>query len=77
MMDCSNRSEKGIMRETPLMKGILVATSGYSKASYKFADGMPLESLSGSNLLYLLKEHAGIEAKIQIPESWKDLQPDL
>jgi restriction system protein len=50
--------------------------SGYRKASFEFADGKPLELLSGSNLLYLLKEHANIDAKIQIPEHWKDPQPD-
>jgi restriction system protein len=57
-------------------KGILVTTSGYGKASYEFAEGKPLELLSGSNLLYLLKEHAGIEAKIEIPESWKEPHPN-
>jgi restriction system protein len=57
-------------------KGILVTTSGYGKASYEFAEGKPLELLSGSNLLYLLKEFAGIEAKIEIPEGWKDPQQD-
>ncbi|GAC1374125.1 MAG: restriction endonuclease [Ktedonobacteraceae bacterium] len=67
----------GTMQNEGASKGILVATSGYGKASYEFADGKPLELLSGSNLLYLLKEHAGIEAKIQIPESWKDSQLDL
>ena len=67
----------GTMQNEGASKGILVTTSGYGKASYEFADGKPLELLSGSNLLYLLKEHAGIEAKIQIPESWNDSQPDL
>ena len=54
-----------------------MTTSGYGKASCEFAEGKPLELLSGSNLLYLLKEHAEIEAKIQISESWKDPQMDL
>jgi restriction system protein len=67
----------GTMQNEGASKGILVTTSGYGKASYEFADGKPLELLSGSNLLYLLKEHAGIEAKIQIPESWKDPQSDI
>jgi len=57
-------------------KGILVTTSGYGEASYEFAKNKPLELISGSNLLYLLKEHAGIEAKIEIPEGWKDPQQD-
>lgn len=53
-------------------KGILVTTSGYGKASFEFADGKPLELLDGSNLLYLLREHAGIEARIEPPEDWAD-----
>jgi restriction system protein len=53
-------------------KGILVTTSGYGKASFEFADGKPLELLDGNNLLYLLNEHAGIEAKIEPPEDWVD-----
>ncbi len=57
-------------------KGILVTTSGYGKASFKFADGKPLELIGGSNLLYLLKEYAGVEARIVMPEDWKDPQPD-
>jgi restriction system protein len=32
--------------------------------------------LSGSHLLYLLAQHAGIEAKIEIPDDWKDPQLD-
>ena len=43
-------------------RGILVTTSGYGRASFDFADGKPLELLSGSNLLYLLKEHADMDA---------------
>ncbi|GER91621.1 restriction endonuclease [Dictyobacter vulcani] len=73
----SVRDLYGTMQNEGASKGILVTTSGYGKASYEFADGKPLELLSGSNLLYLLKEHADIEAKIQIPESWNDPQVDL
>jgi restriction system protein len=57
-------------------KGILITTSGYGKASYEFAEGKPLELYSGSNLLYFLKEYAGIDAKIEMPDNWKDPQPD-
>lgn len=32
----------------------------------------PLELLDGNNLLYLLREHAGVEAKIEPPEDWID-----
>jgi restriction system protein len=66
----------GTMQNEGASKGILVTTSGYGRASYEFADGKPLELLSGSNLLYLLAEHAGIEAKIQPPEDWQDPTPD-
>jgi restriction system protein len=53
-------------------KGILVSTSGYGKASFEFADDKPLELLDGTNLLYLLKEHADIDARIDTPEDWAD-----
>jgi len=53
-------------------KGILVSTSGYGKASFEFAGDKPLELLDGTNLLYLLKKHAGIEARIEPPEDWVD-----
>jgi len=66
----------GTVQNEGASKGILVTTSGYGKASFEFADGKPLELLSGSNLLYLLKEHAGIEAKIEMLEGWKDPQVD-
>ena len=66
----------GMVQNEGASKGILVTTSGYGKASFKFADGKPLELLGGSNLLYLLKEYAGVEARIVMPEDWKDPQPD-
>lgn len=66
----------GTVQKEGASKGILVTTSGYGKASFEFAEGKPLELLSGSNLLYLLKEHAGIDAKIEMPEGWKDPQLD-
>jgi restriction system protein len=50
-------------------KGILVTTSGFGKASFEFAEGKPLELLSGSNLLALLADYAGIEAKIEMPNN--------
>lgn len=60
----------GTMQNEGASKGILVTTSGYGKASFEFAQNKPLELLSGSNLLYLLEEHAGIAAKIEPPEDW-------
>ena len=53
-------------------KGILVTTSGYGKAAYDFARGKPLELLDGGNLLHLLAEHAAIDARIVMPDSWTD-----
>jgi restriction system protein len=58
-------------------KGILVTTSRYGKAAYDFAENKPLELLTGSNLLSLLEEHAGIRARIDMPEDWKDPVPDI
>lgn len=66
----------GTMQNEGASKGILVTTSGYGKASFEFAEGKPIELLSGSHLLYLLAEHAGIEAKIEMPDNWQDPLPD-
>jgi restriction system protein len=62
----------GTMQNEGASKGILVTTSGYGKASFEFASGKPIELLSGTHLLYLLAEHAGIEARIEPPEDWTD-----
>jgi restriction system protein len=64
----------GTVQNEGASKGILVTTSGYGKASFEFAEGKPLELLSGSNLLYLLKEYADVDARIIMPEDWKDPQ---
>jgi hypothetical protein len=65
------------MQNEGATKGILVTTSGYGKSSYAFADGKPLELLSGTHLLYLLSEHAGLEARIEPPDDWQDPGPDV
>jgi restriction system protein len=62
----------GTMQNEGASKGILVTTSGYGAASFQFAQGKPLELLSGANLLYLLAENAGINARIVVPEEWRD-----
>jgi restriction system protein len=62
----------GTVHNEGASKGILVTTSGYGKASFDFAEGKPLELLDGSNLLYLLREEAGVEARIDPPEDWVD-----
>ena len=66
----------GTLQNEGASKGILVTTSGYGKAAFEFAAGKPMELLSGSNLLYLLAEHAGLEAKIVVPDDWTDPIPD-
>jgi len=62
----------GTVHNEGASKGILVTTSGYGKASFEFAENKPLELLDGTNLLYLLREHAGVEARIDAPEDWVD-----
>ncbi len=66
----------GTMHNEGATKGILVTTSGYGKAAFEFASNKPLELLDGSNLLYLLTEHADIQAKIEPPDDWVDPQVD-
>ncbi|MGC2208097.1 MAG: restriction endonuclease, partial [Candidatus Dormiibacterota bacterium] len=67
----------GTVQNEGASKGILVTTSGYGKASFEFASGKPLELLDGANLLYLLEQHAGIKAKIVVPETWVDVFGDV
>lgn len=67
----------GTVQNEGASKGILVTTSGFGRASFEFADQKPLELLDRSNLLYLLAEHAGVEAKIEVPDNWKDPSPVL
>ena len=66
----------GTLQNEGASKGILVTTSGYGQASFDFAKNKPIELIDGSNLLYLLAEHAGIEAKIVPPDDWKDPAAD-
>ncbi|MGH9024229.1 MAG: restriction endonuclease [Acidimicrobiia bacterium] len=61
----------GSVRNEGASKGLLVTTGGYDTACFEFAQGKPLELLSGSHLLYLLAEHAGIEARIERSGDWK------
>ena len=66
----------GTVQNEGASKGILVTTSGYGKASFDFANGKPLELLAGSHLLFLLEQHAGVKAKIEVPDTWRDPVPD-
>ncbi|HVB42690.1 MAG TPA: restriction endonuclease [Streptosporangiaceae bacterium] len=66
----------GTLQNEGASKGILVTTSGYGQASFEFAQNKPIELIDGANLLYLLAEHADIEAKIVPPDDWKDPAAD-
>jgi restriction system protein len=66
----------GTLQNEGASKGILVTTSGYGSASFDFARNKPIELIDGANLLYLLEEHAGIKAKIEVPDDWHDPIPD-
>jgi restriction system protein len=65
----------GTVHNEGASKGILVTTSGFGAASSEFANGKPIELIAGGQLLYMLKEHAGIEARIEMPVGWVD--PEL
>lgn len=56
----------GTMLNEGASKGILVCTSGYGVDAYNFSKDKPLELIDGGGLLYLLREHAGTEARIAI-----------
>ncbi len=62
----------GTLQNEGASKGILVTTSGYGSASFDFARNKPIELLDGANLLYLLKVHADIDARIEAPPEWRD-----
>lgn len=66
----------GTVHNEGASKGILVTTSTYGQASYEFVNNKPLELIDGSNLLSLLRDHAGLEAKIIPPDDWQDPVPD-
>lgn len=54
----------GTMMNEGATKGILVCTSGYGVDAYKFSQDKPIELIDGGGLLYLLREHAGVDARI-------------
>ena len=66
----------GTLQNEGASKGILVTTSGYGHASFEFAKNKPIELIDGAGLLYLLKAHADIDARIQAPEDWRDPTAD-
>jgi|SRR5579863_334081 len=62
----------GTMINEGAAKGILVTTSGFGASTYEFSKNKPIELVTGSNLLSMLSEYAGIEAKIDFPQDWQD-----
>jgi restriction system protein len=56
----------GTMMNEGANKGILVCTSGYGPDAYNFSKDKPIELIDGGGLLYLLREHGGISARIAI-----------
>ena len=62
----------GTLMNEGASKGILVTTSGFGPSCIEFVKDKPIELLGGTNLLYLLNEHAGLEARIEPPEDWHD-----
>lgn len=56
----------GTMMNEGANKGILVCTSGYGADAYNFSKDKPIELIDGGGLLYLLREHAGIDARIAV-----------
>jgi restriction system protein len=66
----------GTLQNEGASKGILVTTSGYGQASFDFAKNKPIELIDGANLLYLLKAHTGMDAKIIPLDDWTDPRPD-
>jgi restriction system protein len=62
----------GTMHNEGAAKGILVTTSGFGPSTYEFAKNKPIELITGSNLLSMLSEYAGVKAKIEFPQEWQD-----
>ncbi|WP_034754975.1 restriction endonuclease [Janthinobacterium lividum] len=54
----------GTMLNEGANKGILVTTSRYGPDAYVFSSDKPIELIDGSALLYLLREHADVHARI-------------
>lgn len=56
----------GTMMNEGANKGILVTTSSYGADAYNFSKDKPVELIDGGGLLFLLREHAGIAARIAV-----------
>ncbi len=58
----------GAMDHERANKGILITTSKFAPACYKFAEGKPMELIDGSNLLAMIEQHTNLKVKIVLPE---------
>jgi restriction system protein len=56
----------GTMMNEGANKGILVTTSSYGADAYNFCKDKPVELIDGGGLLFLLREHAGMAARIAV-----------
>jgi len=54
----------GTMANERASKGILVTTGRYGPDAYSFSADKPIELIDGAGLLYLLREHAHVSARI-------------
>jgi restriction system protein len=61
------RDLAGALDHERASKGILVTTSDFTPAGYEFAQGKPIELISGSGLLALFKEHTNLDVRIVMP----------
>ena len=57
----------GAMDHERANKGILITTSRFAPACWKFAEGKPMELIDGSNLLALIEEHTNLKVKVVLP----------
>jgi restriction system protein len=57
----------GAMDHERANKGILITTSKFAPACWKFADGKPMELIDGNSLLALIEEHTQLKVKIVLP----------
>ncbi|MCA1605918.1 MAG: restriction endonuclease [Acidobacteria bacterium] len=57
----------GAMDHERANKGILITTSKFAPACYKFAEGKPMDLIDGSNLLALIEQHTNLKVKIVLP----------
>ena len=57
----------GAMDHERANKGILITTSKFAPACWKFADGKPMELIDGSNLLALIEQYTNLKVKIVLP----------